>query len=102
MFQLLIWPSELLKSAPTRISAQQWKRPQKENLRESLDTLMKMLSHKISTMIQGIDKNVENFRSSIFDSKAGIGLTKNFHKVVSWYDNEWGYSNRLVDLAIYM
>jgi glyceraldehyde 3-phosphate dehydrogenase len=41
-------------------------------------------------------------RSSIFDSKAGIGLTKNFHKVVSWYDNEWGYSNRLVDLAIYM
>jgi len=40
--------------------------------------------------------------SSIFDSKAGIQLSPRFLKVVSWYDNEWGYSNRLVDLSHHM
>lgn len=40
--------------------------------------------------------------SSIVDAKAGIQLTPNFVKVVSWYDNEYGYSNRVLDLAAYM
>ena len=40
--------------------------------------------------------------SSIFDADAGIQLSPKFVKVVSWYDNEWGYSNRLVDLAHHM
>ena len=41
-------------------------------------------------------------RTSIFDAKAGIALTDTFVKVVSWYDNEWGYSNKVVDLITYM
>lgn len=41
-------------------------------------------------------------RTSIFDAKAGIMLNPNFVKVVSWYDNEWGYSNKVVDLITYM
>ena len=40
-------------------------------------------------------------RTSIFDAKAGIMLTDKFVKVVSWYDNEWGYSNKLIELAMY-
>jgi len=41
-------------------------------------------------------------RSSIFDAKAGIQLSKSFVKLVTWYDNEMGYSNRLIDLMTYM
>jgi glyceraldehyde 3-phosphate dehydrogenase len=41
-------------------------------------------------------------RSSILDVQACISLNDTFVKIISWYDNEWGYSNRLVDLAVYM
>ena len=41
-------------------------------------------------------------RTSIFDKKAGIALTDTFVKVVSWYDNEWGYSNKVLDLISVM
>jgi len=50
----------------------------------------------VSTDFQG------DSRSSIFDAGAGISLTSNFVKLVSWYDNEWGYSNRLVELAMHV
>src|SRR6218665_163990 len=43
---------------------------------------------------------VGDSRTSIFDAKAGIALNNNFVKVVSWYDNEWGYSNKLIDLCL--
>lgn len=41
-------------------------------------------------------------RTSIFDAKAGIMLNPNFVKVISWYDNEWGYSCKLLDMIAYM
>ncbi|NDW13713.1 type I glyceraldehyde-3-phosphate dehydrogenase [Bacteroides sp. 214] len=41
-------------------------------------------------------------RTSIFDAKAGIQLTPTFVKVVSWYDNEWGYSNKCLELIAHM
>jgi glyceraldehyde 3-phosphate dehydrogenase len=41
-------------------------------------------------------------RTSIFDAKAGIALTKTFVKVVAWYDNEWGYSTKILDLVSYL
>jgi glyceraldehyde 3-phosphate dehydrogenase len=40
--------------------------------------------------------------TSIFDAKAGIQLTDTFVKVISWYDNEWGYSNKVLDLIAHM
>ena len=41
-------------------------------------------------------------RSSIFDATAGMELNDRFFKVVSWYDNEWGYSSRMIDLMLFM
>jgi glyceraldehyde 3-phosphate dehydrogenase len=41
-------------------------------------------------------------RSSIFDAKAGMQLNDQFFKIITWYDNEWGYSNRVVDLVKFM
>jgi glyceraldehyde 3-phosphate dehydrogenase len=50
----------------------------------------------VSTDFQG------NPHSSIFDAGAGMELNDHFFKVVAWYDNEWGYSNRVIDLMIHM
>ena len=45
---------------------------------------------------------IHDARTSIFDADAGISLNNNFVKLVSWYDNEWGYSNKVVDLIAHM
>ncbi|MFA5227059.1 MAG: type I glyceraldehyde-3-phosphate dehydrogenase [Bacteroidales bacterium] len=45
---------------------------------------------------------IHDARTSIFDAEAGISLNPNFVKVVAWYDNEWGYSNKVVELIQYM
>ncbi len=45
---------------------------------------------------------IHDGRSSIFDAGSGMGLNARFFKLVSWYDNEWGYSNRCVDLVLYI
>ena len=44
---------------------------------------------------------IGNPASCIFDASAGIQLNKNFVKLIAWYDNEWGYSKRVVDLLVY-
>jgi glyceraldehyde 3-phosphate dehydrogenase len=45
---------------------------------------------------------VGDSRTSIIDAKAGIGLNSTFFKLVSWYDNEYGYSSKLIDLAVHI
>ena len=45
---------------------------------------------------------VSDTRTSIVDAKAGIGLNSNFFKVISWYDNEYGYSSKLIDLSVHI
>lgn len=43
-----------------------------------------------------------NYNTCIFDVKAGIMLDDSFVKLIAWYDNEWGYSNKVIDLLVYM
>ena len=70
-------------------------------IKEASETSMKGVLSLTSDEVVSTDF-IGNKFSSIFDVKAGIALNKNFVKLVSWYDNEWGYSNRLVDLCVHM
>lgn len=83
-------------------------RTEKACTQESINAALKKASEGALKGILGFTEHavvsqdfVHDKRSSIIDSTAGMSLNDNFHKIISWYDNEWGYSNRLVDLAVY-
>jgi glyceraldehyde 3-phosphate dehydrogenase len=75
----------------------------------SLDEIKQAMRRASQTYLKGILEYTEDevvsadfvhcAASSIFDAGSSIELNKNFFKLVSWYDNEWGYSNRVVELA---
>ena len=76
--------------------------------KEICQAVKKASENELKGILEYVDEDVVSSdfihdpHTSIFDSKAGIQLTDNFVKLVAWYDNEWGYSNKLVDLAIYI
>ena len=73
----------------------------KRVIKEASETTMNGIMGYTEDMVVSSDFVGDN-RSSIFDANAGIMLNPTFVKLVSWYDNEWGYSNRLVDLLLYV
>jgi len=80
-------------------------KPKRDTSLTEINELMKKASETYLKGILGYMEDevvssdfIHDPRSSIYDSKAGIELNSRFFKIVSWYDNEWGYSNRMVDL----
>ena len=72
-----------------------------EAIKRASENEMKGIIEYVSDPVVSSDF-VHDPHTSIFDSTAGIALTDTFVKLVAWYDNEWGYSNKLVDLAMYI
>lgn len=78
----------------------------------SYDEIMKVLKNASDTDYKNIigytedDVVSQDFvsdpRTSIIDAKAGIGLSSTFFKIISWYDNEYGYSSKLIDLSVHI
>jgi len=69
-----------------------------------MQALKSILSYNFKTRIQAEDKVVAtDFRgetcTSVFDADAGIALDSTFVKIVAWYDNEWGYSNKCLEMV---
>ena len=75
---------------------------------EICEVIKKASENELKGIVEYIDEEVvssdfiHDANTCIFDAKAGIMLTDTFVKLVAWYDNEWGYSNKLVDLACYI
>ncbi|OYX15752.1 MAG: type I glyceraldehyde-3-phosphate dehydrogenase [Algoriphagus sp. 32-45-6] len=70
-------------------------------MKEASETTMKgVLGYTEDAVVS--NDFIGDARTSIFDAEAGIQLSDTFVKVVSWYDNEWGYSNKVVDLLTYI
>lgn len=73
----------------------------KKTIKEAAEGEYKGILAYTEDEVVSTDLNGNN-ASSIFDAKAGISLNDNFVKLVSWYDNEWGYSRRVLDLISYI
>ena len=75
---------------------------------EICNVIKKASENELKGIVEYVDEDlvssdfISDAHTSIFDAKAGIALTDTFVKLVAWYDNEWGYSHKLVDLAIYI
>lgn len=74
---------------------------------EAINEAMKKASENELKGILGYESSdvvssdfISDSRTSIYDAKAGMALNDTFFKIVAWYDNEWGYSNKLIDLAL--
>ncbi|KAH9008591.1 glyceraldehyde 3-phosphate dehydrogenase [Lactarius deliciosus] len=72
----------------------------KQAVKEAADGPLKGIIDYTDDLVVSTDF-IGNTASSIFDAGAGIQLNKNFVKLISWYDNEWGYSKRVVDLLVF-
>lgn len=70
-------------------------------LKEASETYMKGILGYTEDAVVSSDFYTDK-RTSIYDATAGIALNSNFFKLVSWYDNEWGYSNKVLDLIAHM
>ena len=73
----------------------------KAAIKEASETYLKGILGYTEDSVVSTDFNGDS-RTSIFDAEAGIPLTDTFMKLVSWYDNEWGYSNKVADLIEHM
>ncbi len=73
----------------------------KEAMKKASEGPMKGILGYTEEMVVSSDF-IGDARTSIFDAEAGIMLSDKFVKVISWYDNEWGYSNKTVDLILHM
>jgi glyceraldehyde 3-phosphate dehydrogenase len=72
-----------------------------EAMKKASDTYLKGILNYTTDEVVSTDF-IHDTHSSIFDAGSGIGLNKRFFKLVSWYDNEWGYSNRCVDVLKFL
>ena len=72
-----------------------------EKIKEASETTMKGILGYTEDAVVSSDF-YSDARTSIFDKTAGIALNDTFFKLVSWYDNEWGYSNKVLDLISHM
>ena len=81
----------------------------KETTYEEIMSVLKKTSETTMKGILGFTEDdvvsqdfVGDSRTSIIDATAGIGLNSTFFKIISWYDNEYGYSSKLIDLSVHI